>query len=248
MREIGVRRKDFEMFSNPKKDGLLHPMFHPEVTLSTKSEYRLYPENFLINDFSIDSIPIYCYLVFTNKVHDGLWLIQLQDNSVELLGGALKETELEMIKNHEPVTAIYKSIIRDSLNQNGMDESIIPNIAYIESLKYMANMIGINELLSQPRLYYSYKPTDHNGKCVLRIFMVAECEKPEVSTIPLLDYRHRNLLWYSRESHFINKTTKTDRKNLFNSFGNDIRTTKEGVNLLDTILSYENLFGKSDIY
>ena len=252
MRDLYVDKQKLRLFYNPKESNKMEIFYHPERMLSDKMKFHKYPEGYR-NDYGSPISSVVCKILLTNREHDGIWLIAEDNkNKVSIPGGHVGEDVLSYISSSQPYTAIYKTIIRELIEENPVlsDTQLIEPMSIRSTLEFVLDQYEFNILPSEFPLFYTYD----NYKGSFIIFMIEEVDKPSENTLPFENHCFRNMIWYSRKEHSINSKNNNDSKRyrmktIFNSpYADDIRTTKGGVLLLDKIFHTESIFGKLNIY
>lgn len=247
MRDIYVDKQELRLKYNPKESDKLLEFTHPELLLNSGIKFHKYPEGYH-NDDGTKISSIVCKLLLTNDAHDGIWLIKEDDkNKISIPGGHLGEAELFSISNGFPYTAIYETIIRELIEENPVlrGTHIDENSNMKSNLEFVLHQYGFDLTRSEFPFFYSYE--DFRGSFI--IYMIKEVTVPSCVIPPFYHHEFRNMVWYSRKEHSINRKTSRDRRTLFDTdYDGDIRVLDRGISLLDKIFSTENIFGKINIY
>lgn len=247
MRDLFVDKDKLRLVYNPKESSKLEEFNHPEMMLSNKLQFHKYPEGYR-NEYGSPLSSVVCKLLLTNRNHDGIWLIAEDDkNKVSIPGGHVGEDALFYISGGQPYTAIYKTIIRELMEENPIlrGTRLVESFSIKATIEYILNQYGFNLLPGEFPLYYSYD----NYKGSFIIYMIKETDIPSISISPFNYYGFRNMIWYSRKEHSINSKTKNDRRTLFETdYKDDVRITESGISLLNKVFSTESIFGKINIY
>lgn len=249
MRDIYIDKTELKLKYRPKDYKYLLPFEHPELLLNSTTKFLKLPEGY-INATNTDISSIVCKVLLTNHNHDGIWLTKEDDkNKVSIPGGHLSECELKYIKWDKPYTAIYETLLRELVEENPALRDMIfyEGSNVMDDLNFVIQEYGFTSSkdMSSFPLMYSYDNT--RGSFI--IYMIKEVNLPSYVVPPLACEEMRNMIWYSRRDHNINRKTSKNRREMFNSvYGNDTRITTAGVDFLDRIFSTESIFGKLNIY
>ena len=250
MRQIFIDDMEFKRIINPPKGNRsLQELTHPERLLSPNLKIHKYPEGYTLQQFDTVT-PINCNILITNKEHDGIWLLDdSKNNRVIIPHKVLDEEELVDIQHNEPISAIYKTIIKALI---GFNKTLNPGFYDYEGLLplrlyYILKTYGLDVVNQDFPIYYNFYMGEFKDE--LNLFLLVEVEEPKDNVPPLLNYEYYNLIWYTRKDLKYSLTTSRDKRQLFCSrYEDDIRTTEEGITLLEKIFKTENIFGLLDIY
>lgn len=249
MRDIYIEKRELKLKYNPKDTNQLLPFTHPELLLNSTIKFLKLPDDY-INSMNTDISSIVCKVLITNYEHDGIWLTKEDDkNKVSIPGGHVSEYELLSIKEDKPYTAIYETLLRELVEENPMlrDMMFYEGSNVMDDLDFVIKEYGFTSSKGSAQFPLMYSYDDMRGSFI--IYMVKEVDIPTYNVPPLFCEEMRNMIWYSRRDHNINKKTSMNRRNLFGSaYSNDTRLSTSGVAFLDRIFSTESIFGKLNIY
>lgn len=249
MRDIYIDKKELKLKYRPKDTFHLLPFTHPELLFNSTTKFQKLPEGYL-NSSNTDISSIVCKVLITNYEHDGIWLTKEDDkNKISIPGGHLSEIELRYIKDDQPYTAIHETMLREMVEENPALRDMIfyEGSNTLEDLDFVIKEYGFTSSREGRPFPLMYSYDDTRGSFI--IYMIKEVDNPSYNVPPLSCEEMRNMVWYSRKDHSINKKTSLNRRSLFNSkYGNDTRVTEAGVSFLDRIFMTESIFGKLNIY
>lgn len=220
------------------------PLLHPELILGKYENQHFY----FNNQVCCDGIPVIVKALFVNPEHDGIWLtIEHDKNKVSIPGGHISDADMRT----DCMDTINCTLARELYEEMAgivYDDGIF-TYRCMDPLEYIAFILSKYDLTAKiynRDLYIDY-PSAYDT-CI--IYMIIEVDIPRSKTIALNTYVHRGaLVWYSREDHVLNMTTRRDRRSLFLDHAkDDIRVSSEGVQVLTKIFSQENIFGKLNVY
>lgn len=267
MREIYFDRREFDLKGkfSVNKTGLT-PLVHPEMYLTNKIKNYFYPTNFADNIPS--KIHVFCGMLLTDNIHDGVWLIE-DDRNGSLSIPGMFITESRWSSGYEnPWRLIHKTFLdalkdlhpylRDDIDPALQDIGpwVKSNNYYIgDMITYAIHKYGVEftteTMVKDGPMYFLYKEglgIHSDSSTDFMIFQVWELNKPDGHIPALMSLQCGNLMWYSRQDHVYNLQERGPRNRLFSGFKDDIRTSERGITLLDSIFRTETIFGKLSIY
>lgn len=275
MREIYLKRRDFELKFNPgRASKAMLPLMNPELFINDNMTTHTFPEGFQKN--VPEKVSFECSLLLTNPTHSGLWLLMNEETStISLPGGYITEEDW-IYASQNPYYVIYSTIIHALINAHPIlsknaecdplaQISNAPTLAELfDTLQYVIGQysLDVNPHSGKDLLYYQYhlspKTVMPRGleneeldfrALPMRIFVLKEVMHPGNDVPAFINYDWDHMIWYPKREHQMNYKTTSNRRVFFRSqYKNDIRLTAEGIICLDHIFKDENRFGKIDIY
>lgn len=267
MNEIYFDKKEFDLKGNfsVNKKGLT-PLVHPEMFLTKKLRTYMYPVNFA--DHIPSKVRVFCGMLLTDELHDGIWLIEDdRDGSLSIPGKCIGDMEWGASYDENPWRMIHKAFLnalkdlhpylRDDVDPalQTLQPWIASNYYIGDMLTYAIHKYGVEftteSMVKDGPMYFLYKDgvgIHSNYSTDFMIFQVWEINKPDGHIPALMSLQCGNLMWYSRQDHVYNLQERGPRNRLFSGYKDDIRTSERGVQVLDNIFQTETIFGKLSIY